>query len=409
MRHTATSLRAARRLRPLAVALMALGLVGCASAIPRTPITEADITLGAPFGIAGVRAWGDGLDPATVEMVLTNEAARIRRKNAAALAAGDPIHQTVLSLSGGGPDGAFGAGFLAGWHQRGDRPEFDVVTGVSTGAIIALFAFLGPDYDETLREIYTEYKTDQLLEPSLFSALTGGPAMTDTSGYNALIDRYVDDAIVAKLAEQNQRGRTLLIGTTNLDASRPVVWNVTKIAASGNPNAKALIRDLIRASSAIPAVFPPVVIPTVTADGRQVDELHVDGGATAQVMLFSPEFSIRRVDERVGQPIDRTLYVIMNNALQKRYEPVEASVLPIAGRAVSSLISGSGGGDLYKIYAIAQRDQLAFNVVWIPNSFDLVPTEAFDPVYMDALYEFGFQQATSGDPWRQTPPNFAPE
>lgn len=395
-------------LRAAALIIAAAALAGCAASLARTPIAENEIVLGAPYGIAGARVWGDALGPEEVEAILAEQTARARRVHADKLATGAPIRETVLTLSGGGADGAFGAGLLAGWSARGDRPEFDYVTGVSTGAIIGLFAFLGSDYDAQLREFYTQYKTDQLMEPALFAALRGALSLTDTSGYNALIDKYVDDDVVARLAEEHAKGRALLIGTTNLDAARPVIWNVTRIAASGHPQATALIRDLVRASSAIPAVFPPVVIPTITANGREADELHVDGGATAQVMLFSPELPITRVDAAIGAKIDRTLYVVINNALKKPYEPVDLGLMSIAGRAVSSLISGSGGGDLYKIYAIAQRDDVDFNVVWIPPDFDVESKEAFDPVYMEALYEFGYRYGLEGDKWLDRPPNFTP-
>ena len=391
-----------------ALALPLFGLTACGTLTSaRTPSSEAEIALSAPYGIAGVRTWGDALNEAEIQTILDRQIERAKRVHAQEIAKGEKISETILTLSGGGPDGAFGAGLLAGWTERGDRPEFDVVTGVSTGAIVGLFAFLGPDYDEQLRDFYTQYKTDQLIEPALFSALRGAPSISDASGYRRLIEEYVDDTVVAQLAEEARKGRLLLIGTTNLDAARPVIWNVTGIAASGDPNAKELIRSLVQASSAVPAVFPPVVIPTVTSDGRSVDELHVDGGATAQVMLFSPEFSISQIDEAVGVDIDRELYVVINNSLRKPYEPVELGVLSIAGRAASSLISGSGGADVYKLFVIAQRDDVDFNVVWIPETFEVEPKEAFDPVYMEALYKFGRDYGRSGDKWTKRPPNLA--
>ena len=388
-----------------ALALLVLGISGCAT-VSRTPIAEKEIVLGAPYGIAGVRHWGDTLGEAEIEMILARQIERAQKVHANKLARGARITETILTLSGGGPDGAFGAGLLAGWTERGDRPQFDIVTGVSTGAIIGLFAFLGPSYDAQLKEFYTKYKTDQLIQPALFSAVLGAPSIADASGYNKLIDKYVNDAVIAQLASEARKGRMLLIGTTNLDASRPVIWNITGIAASGHPNAKKLVRDIIRASSAVPAVFPPVVIPTKTANGLNADELHVDGGATAQVMLFSPKFSTKQIDEAVGGKINRKLYVVVNNSLRKPYEPVEIGVMPIVGRAASSLISGSGSGDLYKLFAIAERDQIDFNVVWIPETFTLEPKEQFDPVYMAALYNFGREYGLSGGKWSKRPPDF---
>ncbi|MEM9725469.1 MAG: patatin-like phospholipase family protein [Pseudomonadota bacterium] len=384
---------------------MALSLAGCVS-LTRTPITEQDIDRGAPYGVPNIRAWGDSINPAAAQAILAAEIQRTGRMHGPQIAKGGPIRETILTLSGGGADGAFGAGLLAGWTERGDRPNFDVVTGVSTGAIVGLFAFLGPKYDPQLRKFYTHYDTSELLEPALFSALRGAPSISDASGYNGLIDQYINDDVVAELAEEAAKGRVLLVGTTNLDAARPVIWDLTAIASSGHPNAGKLVRSVVRASSAVPAVFPPVVIPTVTAAGQSVDELHVDGGATAQVMLFSPELPLSEVDAAIGVKIDRTLYAIINNSLRKPYQPVDLGVLSIAGRAASSLISGSGGGDLYKIFAITERDGVDFNAVWIPETFVLEPSEAFDPAYMEALYEFGYQYGLDGDKWRNAPPNF---
>ena len=381
----------------------------CTTVLIRAPVPEDDIEAAAPYGIRPniVRVWGDSLSEDASKTILGRWAEIVRQGRAAELAAGGPIPEVTLALSGGGPDGAFGAGLLNGWTARGDRPEFTLVTGISTGAIVAVFAFLGPEYDDELKEIYTTYTTEQLLVRSLFSAFTGGTALTDTRGYRGLINRYIDDDAVRRLAEEHARGRALLIGTTNLDAARPVVWSIGSIAASGHPDAKRLIRDIIQASSAIPAAFPPVIIPVETAEGRRFDEMHVDGGATQQVMFFSPAFPMRLVDQELGVEFDRSVYVVINNKLKKPYNPVRPRLLSIAGAAASSLLSGAGTGDVYKIFAIAQRDGIDMNVVSIPNDFDAEASEPFDPVYMKALYDLGYEYGKDGDRWQSRPPDYA--
>ncbi|MEM6679554.1 MAG: patatin-like phospholipase family protein [Pseudomonadota bacterium] len=395
-------------MRGAVILLAALALAACSTA-PRSPVAEQSFATHAPYGIPGaIRSWGDSIGAQNAALILQEEVARARVVHGAAIEAGETPLEHVLALSGGGADGAFGAGFLAGWTERGDRPVFDVVTGVSTGAIIGLFAFLGPDYDPTLKNFYTLYSTDDLFEPAPFAALSGGSAISDSTGYDLLVDAFIDDALVARLGAEGQAGRKLLIGTTNLDAARPVIWDVTLIAESGHPDAKQLIRDIIRASSAIPALMPPVVIPAVSPEGTRFDEVHVDGGATQQVMLFSPELPIAEVDKAIGTAVDRELYVIINNSLQKPYQPVELGVLSIAGKAVSSLISGSGTGDLYKLFAIAERDNVGFNVISIPPSFTREPAEAFDPPYMRELYDLGRTLGLSEAPWQNHPPNFVP-
>ncbi|GAB5471461.1 MAG: patatin-like phospholipase family protein [Rhodospirillales bacterium] len=389
-------------------------LSACTTVLTRSAVPEDKIDNAAPYGIASekvlVRAWGDefGFDEDRLEALVQGLAARTLEAKREEVAAGDPIVQVALALSGGGPDGAYGAGYLNGWTARGDRPQFDAVTGISTGAIIAVFAFLGPDYDQALTEVYTTYDTDQLFTPTLFAGVTGGTALTDSRGYRRLIERYLDDRVVERLAEAFRDGRSLLVGTTNIDAARPVIWNLGAIAASGHPDARTLIQDIIQASSAIPAVFPPVLIPVVTADGRTYDEMHVDGGATQQVTLLSADVSMLQLDEAMGVTIDRSLYIIINNKLEKPYEPVRPRLFSIAGKAASSLIGGSGTGDIYRLFTIAERDRIDFNVTWIPADFEAEPAELFDPVYMKALYDLGYSHGLAGDTWKSVPPGYRP-
>lgn len=391
----------------------ALMLAACTTVIARNAVPEDQLHVAAPYGVTSVggalvREWGDALDADEVGSLALRRAERLRALHADDIAAGRPIVETALLLSGGGPDGAFGAGLLNGWTSRGDRPEFQAVTGISTGAIIALFAFLGPDYDQALREIYTTYRTEQLVTRALFTALLGGTAIGDTRGYRRLIERYVDDAVMEKLAREHARGRLLLVGTTNLDAARPVIWNLSAIAASGHPDARRLVHDVIQASSAIPGAFPPVLIPVHTADGRVYDEMHVDGGATNQVIYFSPSLPMRSIDKALGVPVDRRIYAVINNKLTKPYAPVRPRLASIAGASASSLLGGAGGGDLYRIFAIAQRDGIDMNIVAIPREFDMEATEIFDPVYMSALFDLGYDYGLAGDRWSSRPLDFAP-
>lgn len=398
--------------RALALALALAGAAaGCTTVVARQPVPEASLADAAPYGIRVaevLREFGDAIPPDQRDAIVAQRAEILRRTHADDLAAGRPIRQVSLALSGGGPDGAFGAGLLKGWTERGDRPVFDAVTGISTGAIIALFAYLGPEHDATLEEIYTSYTTEQLLTPSLFSALVGGSAVTDTSGYRGLIERYIDEEVMEALARAHEGGRLLLIGTTNLDASRPVIWNVGAIAATRRPEARRLVHDVVQASSAIPAAFPPVLIPVELPDGSRHDEMHVDGGATQQVMLFTPDLPMRLIDAALGVEIDRTLYVVVNNKLDKPYAPVRPRLISIAGHAASSLLGGSGSGDIYRMFAVAQRDGTALNVVSIPRDFDREAASPFDPVYMRALFELGREIGLAGDAWSPYPPDYAP-
>lgn len=408
-RSAASRPRWARAASAALLAVVALASAGCTTVLTRSAVDESELDQAQPYGIDRpfIRIWGDHIDENIAELLVEVRRRIFAEQFADEISRGETIVANSLALSGGGPDGAYGAGLLAGWTERGDRPEFQVVTGVSTGAIIALFAFLGSDYDDELREIYTSYTTDDLIIRTIFSGLTGGTALLDTRRYRALIERYIDDDIVAQLAEANSEGRLLLVGTTNIDASRPVTWNLTAIAATGHPEAKRLIHDVIQASSAIPAAFPPVIIPVQTPSGER-DEMHVDGGATQQVMLYSPAIRTGRIDEAAGASIQRVTYIVINNKLDKPYDPVRPRIFSIAGKAASSLIGGSGSGDLYRIFAVAQRDGIDLNIVGIPRDFDLEPEELFDPVYMGALYELGYKVGFEGEEWSPYPPDYAP-
>lgn len=400
-----------RSLVPLVMAVAVLA--GCTTVISRSPAPESALNSLAPYGIVSeeglpLRLWGDTIDVADPEHIEDKYKARVQGRFADAIARGETIQRTAIAFSGGGPDGAYGAGLINGWTARGDRPVFHVASGISTGAIIALFTFLGPDYDDEMTEVYTTYETDDLLTPTLFSGLTGGSAVSDTRKYRRLIEDYVDDEVIARLASAAQEGRILLVGTTNLDAARPVTWNLTRIAATGHPDARELIIDVIQASSAIPAAFPPVLVPVEDSEGRRFDEMHVDGGATQQVTLYSPSIPIKRIEDEIGLSAERDLYVVMNNKLKKPYAPVRPRLLSIAGASASSLLGGSGTSDIYKLFAIAQRDDIDMNVLWIPKDFNEEPEEVFDPVYMKALYDLGYEHGVAGDRWSPYPPDFAP-
>jgi hypothetical protein len=310
--------------------------------------------------------------------------------------------------SGSGANWAFTAGLLNGWTAAGNRPQFKAVTGISTGALIAPFAFLGPAYDETLRKFYTGITTkDILIERGKLAAIFDD-ALADSPPLRRLIASLVDRKLLDAIAAEYGKGRLLLVGTTNLDAQRAVIWNVGAIAASGHPRAVDLVRDILIASAAIPAAFPPVMI-DVEADGWHYQEMHVDGGTVTQVFLYPPSLKIREVSEAAGFKRDRRVYIIRNARFEPEYAETPRRTLSIAGRAVSSLIATQGIGDLYRTYLNAQRDGIDYNLVAIPDDFRLQPREVFDREYMQKLFDVGFEMGRKGGFWKKTPPAFEGE
>jgi len=332
----------------------------------------------------------------------------VGRERAALAAAGHegPLPPaSYLAVSGGGEDGAFGAGLLIGWTETGTRPEFKVVTGVSTGALTAPFAFLGPAYDRQLEEIYTTLTAANVLETRGYLAAIFDDAMADTAPLRRTIAKYMTEDLLAAIAREHAKGRILLIGTTNLDLRRGVIWNIGKIAASGDPGALELVRTILVASAAIPGAFPPVMF-DVTVDGQPYQEMHVDGGASAQVFVYPPSLKIAEAAKELGIERQRDVYVIRNARLDAEWADVKRDTMSIAGRAISSLIQTQGVGDLYRIYAVSQRDRVGFHLAYVPSSFDVKLVEPFDPTYMRALFELGHTLGAQGYPWLEQPPSY---
>jgi hypothetical protein len=310
-----------------------------------------------------------------------------------------------LAISGGSDNGAFGAGLLNGWTAAGTRPDFKAVTGISTGALIAPFAFLGPKYDHVLREVYTQTSQQDIFKKRGMLHGLFADGMADTAPLAALIARYTDQAFLDAIAAEYAKGRLLLVGTTNLDTLEPVVWNMTAIAASKDPRAPELFRKVLLASASIPGGFPPVMI-DVDMDGTHYQEMHVDGGTVAQVFLYPPSLHVADASSAEGVERKRAVYVIRNARLDPDWASVERRVMPIASRAISSLIQSQGVGDLYRIHATAQRDGIDFNLAYIPPTFTVPHNEQFDPNYMQQLFATGQEMAAKGYPWQKYPPGY---
>src|SRR3954451_4283745 len=340
------------RLAASAPAVSLLG--GCAGLDrgPPPPPTLADqVTV---LGIRNARFWPD-----TQGQALVTEAIEALRRERAATAQplgryGDLPPADFLSLSGGGEDGAFGAGLLCGWSDAGTIPSFKLVTGVSTGAMIAPLAFLGRPYNERLRALFTTIGPEHILEKrGLFGAIFG-EALADTTTLFQTISRYVDPQMLADIGREYNKGRLLLIGTTSLDDQRPVIWNIGAIAASGRPGALDLVRKVLLASASIPGAFPPVMI-DVEAAGRRYQEMNVDGGAVVQTFLYPPDVTLRPEARSLIHSRERHAYIIRNGRLDPDWANVERSFLKITGRAISTMIHYSGYNDIIRIYGTTQR------------------------------------------------------
>ena len=374
--------------------LVLIALVGCTAVPVRENPIPADLGLKAQLpGMTGVRKWGDE-PPARFEAWLELPESVLRERYGGIM----NRRHDYLIISGGGSDGAFGAGLLVGWSAHGSRPDFQIVTGISTGALIAPFAFLGPDYDDELKEMYTRYSTRDLVKERGLLALIRGDAAADFAPMRNLLAQYLNDDVIKLIAAEGRKGRSLFIGTTNLDAARPVIWDITRIAASQSEGAAELIRKVVLASAAIPGVFPPVLI-DVEAEGKRYDEMHVDGGVTEQLFLEQRGVNWKKVQERLQVDGRPKVYVIRNSKLRNRWETVPRHLVPILSRSLSTLIASQSKGDLARIYIAAKEYGFDYYLAYIPDSFGVESKEPFDPVYMGALFDLGYDLARKGYPW----------
>lgn len=260
------------------------------------------------------------------------------------------------------------------------------------------------DYDAELEELYTTLDTSQLIDVRGFFAIFGADSLADTSPLARMLEKTVDDEMVRALAREHEKGRILSVGTTNLDAGRPVVWNLTRMAASGHPDAPAMIRDVLLASASIPGAFPPVYIEVEAKDGQRYDEMHGDGGVASQMYFYPAGVDWNQVEKLLRVKGKPTIYLIRNAFIHPQYEIIEPRLLPIAGRTIDSLIRTQGIGDFFRIWTLAKRDGLKLDISWIPDSvksdLGVEPAEAFDPIYMKALFEFAYRQTLNGGTWQ---------
>ena len=317
----------------------------------------------------------------------------------------EKLNLSLLVLSGGADYGAFGAGLLNGWSESGKRPQFKLVTGVSTGALIATFAFLGPAYDQFLKEAYTTVEAEDIFSARYFSFLWKD-SLVDTTPLAGLIRRFITDEVMQEVAEAHTQGRRLWIATTNLDADRLVIWNMGKIAQSGHPDALEIFHKIVLASTSIPGIFPPVMI-DVDVDGQVYDEMHVDGGVKAQLFLNAETMNLVRLKEqydKAGVIPKWTVYIVRNAKVGPEPQHVPRKLSAISTRAMNSLLKSQGRNDMERIFVMGQRAEIEFNWTSLPREYIPATQAVFDRGEMNNIYKLGYERGLRGGDWRQRPP-----
>lgn len=389
-----------------ALLCLALSLSAC-STLPRNALPAEFVEQAAIPGMPVIRAYGGELSP----YMMADLGASFGQESPDDFPVGPDgkIHYAHLALSGGGQNGAFGAGLLYGWSKNGTRPVFKIVTGVSSGAMMAPFVFLGPEYDDELRAFYTNTSSKNIFSRlSILPQLLGGESLLDSGPLQAMIAQVVDADFLNNVAKAHKSGRRLYIGTVDLDAQRLVVWNMGLIASSGRPEALGLFREIMLASSSIPVAFPPVLF-KVEADGRKYDELHVDGAVKATVFYSAGVFDFESAQKDSPRgPGKEDIYIIHNGQLGPVHGETRRTLASIAYRSIEAAAKAAVLGDLFRIYASARRSQSGFHWVTIPTEVSLESNEMFDPVTMRRLFDFGIAKAQGGNFWFTEPPGFSP-
>jgi hypothetical protein len=254
-----------------------------------------------------------------------------------------------------------------------------------------------------LRAVFTEVTQKDIFVNRYLTAAVTNDALADTAPLFRLISKYANQQMLDDIAREYAKGRLLLIGTTNIDVQRPVLWNMGAIAASQHPGALDLFRNILRASAAIPGAFPPVMI-DVEVNGEHRQEMHVDGGAIAQTFLYPAGIKLEELALKAGVKRERTAYIIRNGRLDPDWVNTDRKFLSISGRAIATMIHYSGHNDILRMQATAERDGVGFNLAYIGPDFTVERGESFDPAYMRALFDHGYRLARAGYSWRRSHP-----
>ena len=371
---------------------------GCATG-KRNPLPEGQAMEALVLNTKGIRTFGGEVDPffqedlaLSVKQVPKDELSKIKN--------------SALLLSGGGSHGAFGAGFLNGWSRSGTRPEFKLVTGISTGALIAPLAFVGKEYDPVLTKMYTGVSTEDVARIRGISALWND-SLADSAPLMKILETYINEEFIDLVAQAHNSGRRLYIGTTNLDAQRFVIWNMGALANINDPEMPELFRKIMLASASIPVVYPPVMI-EVTSDGQVYDEMHVDGGVITQVFFTAAVVNIENIrTEMLGENSPREkgeVFIILNGTVEPTPETIDRSIMNITDRSLSTLLKASAVSGLRRINELSVKEDLEINFVGIPKDFEFNASEPFDRLEMLDLYYTGYKIGYSSNRWQESVP-----
>ena len=378
---------------------MGLGLMRTVTAVVGAALLLSACASGArsDFGLSEREA-ASPLGFPHVRFSVEDEAAaqRIEQQLGDGVPKGPDGHFDLIALSGGGANGAFAAGLINGWTASGKRPDFEVVTGVSTGALAAPFVFLGPRWDARLKEAYVGGQATGLLKSRGLNALVGSGVFSGAP-LRQLVESHVDEVMLAEVAAEHAKGRLLLVATTDLDAQRGVIWNMGAIAERGGPEALELFREVLVASASIPGAFPPVMLRS-QGQGAVFEEMHVDGG------VMNPFVALPQImwnwDDVAGVFEGARLHVVVNGKDAPRFAVTRDAGIPVLTRSLDAVLNGQLRATIAANRAFASRNGLEFHVAAIPEDFDGANSLDFNQAAMQAVYDLGEALGRTGEAWK---------
>src|SRR5262245_19733679 len=301
----------------------------------------------------------------------------------------------ILEISGGGPKGAFGSGVLVGWTESEKRPQFDIVTGISAGALLSTFAFLGePEDDAVIANLFTSIKEDDV-SPKLGNVLRfmfGDNSFMDNKPLIKLLEGLITQRTLERVAVEARKGRLLLVGVLNLDYRQLWAFDLTKLAASGEADALDTYRKILLASASPPLVFSPVEIH---------GSLFVDGGARDRLLVAGLIGHEQQSSETSG---DGTFYVIFNDKGRSEPKVIKPNIRGVVTSMIQTMLDGNMEATLLRAYVLAQAHGYQFKLMKIPDSVELGPESfTFDPKLMKMLFEKGRGLGRNPSSWVEAP------
>lgn len=393
----------------LTIASCCVLLTSCAQKIVHTPLSPEQYQAMDLSDSGGAERWWGDTAPPLLEESLKRDALILRQRFPDAIPTRHnelspaPVYNSLI-ISGGGADGAFGAGIIVGWTKSGKRPQFEVVSGTSTGAVIAPFAFLGAKYDDVLHDIYANLTREKVYESTLLKGIFGGSSIADTTSLREQIKQHINLQLIKEIAAEHRKARNLFVVTTHFDSMRPMIWDIGNIAAQENDEAVLLIRKIILASASIPVLFPPVKFER-QVNGKTYTELHIDGGVTRNAFSYPAKISIAEIERIQGLHFQRNVYVIQNSNSKLYYEPAPTDLTGIASRTTLGLLQNKTNADIEQIYYLSQRDGINFHMIEIPDSFKADKAIEFDSGYINELLKLGIEVGQQGIFWHKVPPS----